>query len=93
MNVNSVGDNDHPDLGDVKPFLTHITKDFVEDDFDSRVNVIHKAIANRAHIHGRNVESGTLVRAVGYRGTGARSFRCGRVLAPSQAMVIELVLM
>ncbi|KAG6035561.1 hypothetical protein E4U40_002117 [Claviceps sp. LM458 group G5] len=44
MNVNSVGDNDHPDVGDVKPFLTHITKDFVEDDFDSRVNVIHEAI-------------------------------------------------
>ncbi|KAG6043163.1 hypothetical protein E4U17_001051 [Claviceps sp. LM77 group G4] len=44
MNVNSVGDSDHPDLGDVKLFLTHITKDFVEDDFDSRVDVIHEAI-------------------------------------------------
>ncbi|KAG5994314.1 hypothetical protein E4U52_001267 [Claviceps spartinae] len=30
MNVNSVGDDDHPDLGDVEPFLTHVPKDFVK---------------------------------------------------------------
>ncbi|KAG5956444.1 hypothetical protein E4U58_006586 [Claviceps cyperi] len=44
MNVNSVGDDDHPDLGDVEPFLTHVTKDFVKNDFDGRVDVIHEAI-------------------------------------------------
>ncbi|CCE26979.1 uncharacterized protein CPUR_00451 [Claviceps purpurea 20.1] len=44
LNVNSVGDKDTPDLGDVEPFLTHVTKDFVDNDFDSRVDIIHEAI-------------------------------------------------
>ncbi|KAG6101712.1 hypothetical protein E4U30_001334 [Claviceps sp. LM220 group G6] len=30
MNVNSVGDDDHPDLGDVEPSLTQVPKDFVK---------------------------------------------------------------
>ncbi|KAG6022891.1 hypothetical protein E4U19_004676 [Claviceps sp. Clav32 group G5] len=44
LNVNSVGDEDAPDLGDVEPFLTHVTKDVVDNDFDSRVDIIHEAI-------------------------------------------------
>ncbi|KAG5994315.1 hypothetical protein E4U52_001268 [Claviceps spartinae] len=42
--VNPVGDDDHPDLGDVEPFLAHITKDLVNNDFDGGFDVIHETI-------------------------------------------------